>query len=199
MIVNPPRKPRKFGKPKQPTPFQKYRLRAIGIIKHYFIDKKIPIENMTDAEIICKFASDKYDDTFLFSGNVARCLDWLNSKMRCGDIDSLKTSYKEVDRSVYKKPKKEIKKKEKVKKDIRVDYLKFLTTPYWQEVRAMVLNRDGCKCVVCGVKTGLQIHHTSYKHHFHEMEYLNDLVTLCGGCHKEEHERLKALSLTENL
>jgi hypothetical protein len=69
----------------------------------------------------------------------------------------------------------------------RIQYHKFLKSPYWLEVRDLVLARDGYTCQMCGVTKNLQVHHLTYKNHRHEKEHLEDLVTLCKHCHKKEH------------
>mgnify|MGYP001412430167 CR=1 FL=1 len=66
-------------------------------------------------------------------------------------------------------------------------YSVFLKSPYWYNVRAKVLKRDGNKCVRCPNKKNLQVHHKTYIHHFNEHQHLEDLETLCDICHKAEH------------
>ena len=66
-------------------------------------------------------------------------------------------------------------------------YQAFLTSPYWQEVRVLVLERDGHACTRCKVAESLHVHHRSYAHHGREKEYLGDLETLCEVCHKAGH------------
>lgn len=66
-------------------------------------------------------------------------------------------------------------------------YQEFLKSNYWKIVREMVLKRDRFQCRICSIKTGLQVHHDNYKHHFREHLYLGDLLVLCGDCHKEHH------------
>jgi 5-methylcytosine-specific restriction endonuclease McrA len=70
-------------------------------------------------------------------------------------------------------------------------YVDFLKTRYWHEVRKLVLERDGKKCVICKKETGLQVHHDSYKNHGNELRHLSDLLTLCADCHKEHHDAQK--------
>jgi len=66
-------------------------------------------------------------------------------------------------------------------------YFDFLDSKYWKIVREMVLKRDNNQCRICSTKTGLQVHHDTYKNHFNEHLHLEDLLTLCGDCHKEHH------------
>lgn len=96
-----------------------------------------------------------------------------------------------------KKKKKKIKvKKKKVflsQLDIAANKLKkqpykvFLQSDYWTSIRAMVLKRDKYKCTVCGTDKLLQVHHSTYKHHFAEHKYLHELHTLCETHHHEIH------------
>lgn len=66
-------------------------------------------------------------------------------------------------------------------------YSEFLKSKYWSIVRQRVLQRDGSKCVICSYSKNLQVHHDNYKNHFREHRHLNNLMTLCGKCHKEHH------------
>jgi len=66
-------------------------------------------------------------------------------------------------------------------------YFDFLDSKYWKTVREMVLKIDKHQCRICSTKTGLQVHHDTYRNHFKEHLHLEDLLTLCGDCHKEHH------------
>jgi len=77
-----------------------------------------------------------------------------------------------------------------IKKLKKLSYPEFLKSDYWKFVRNVVLKRDGNKCCECGSKQRLDVHHKTYKHHFAEHKNLNDLITLCRDCHKNEHEIL---------
>ena len=59
----------------------------------------------------------------------------------------------------------------------------------------IVLKRDKNKCVICGSKIKLNVHHTSYDYIFQEKKKLSDLVTLCEYHHKWEHRNIKILKL----
>jgi 5-methylcytosine-specific restriction endonuclease McrA len=54
-------------------------------------------------------------------------------------------------------------------------------------VRAKVKKRDGYRCVKCGTRKRLEVHHLSYAHQGDELNHLEDLVTLCRSCHRKEH------------
>ena len=44
-------------------------------------------------------------------------------------------------------------------------------------------DRDGNRCISCGKKSGIETHHI-----VPGLEELNNLKTLCHGCHKKEHD-----------
>jgi hypothetical protein len=67
------------------------------------------------------------------------------------------------------------------------EYKDYLDSPEWKYIRRIVLRRDNKKCTKCGSDKNLRVHHTNYKHIFHEINYLIDLVTLCDNCHGAEH------------
>lgn len=69
----------------------------------------------------------------------------------------------------------------------QIEYRAYLKTDHWKELRAEVLNRDGCRCVHCQKKKGcLHVHHRFYRSRF-EDSIADDLITLCERCHKVEH------------
>jgi len=65
------------------------------------------------------------------------------------------------------------------------EYQRYLQSPEWQDKRLQVLQRDKYRCVDCGARKRLEVHHTSYARIF--KEDLDDLITLCRACHEEEH------------
>jgi hypothetical protein len=65
-------------------------------------------------------------------------------------------------------------------------YLDYLQSQEWKDIRLKVLQRDRYRCVDCGAKGKLDVHHTSYKRLFHED--LDDLISLCRQCHESEHK-----------
>lgn len=69
------------------------------------------------------------------------------------------------------------------------EYNLFLQSDYWKQVREWVLQRDNNTCKSCGATKYLQVHHLTYEHHGREHEYLEDLVTVCRGCHERIHNR----------
>ena len=53
----------------------------------------------------------------------------------------------------------------------------------WQRVRQRVLNRDGWRCKRCGLRGRLEIHHVTPLHLGGDGYALDNLETLCRGCH----------------
>lgn len=67
--------------------------------------------------------------------------------------------------------------------------------PYWEKVCRKIRLRDGHKCRICGAAYPLEIHHIRYKVDGvsivgNELEHMDCLVTLCGGCHEKVHKGL---------
>ncbi len=65
-------------------------------------------------------------------------------------------------------------------------YHRYLRGRRWAKKRHAVLVRDGFECTRCGGDLALQVHHLTYERIFRER--MGDLVTLCVGCHMEEHQ-----------
>ena len=61
----------------------------------------------------------------------------------------------------------------------------YIQTKKWKQIRKEVLERDGRKCVICGSKSRLEIHHKTYENW--KNENLDELVTLCKTCHTTVH------------
>lgn len=69
------------------------------------------------------------------------------------------------------------------------DYEQFLAGTYWKVVKQRVLGRDRRKCVKCGSRKRLEVHHLTYKHYKNEINHLDDLETLCYFCHRKTHRK----------
>lgn len=69
-----------------------------------------------------------------------------------------------------------------VKKDRWYD--EYLQSDEWKAISASVIERDG-KCLTCGRKASLVVHHVTYARVGHEE--LDDLITLCFKCHNRHH------------
>lgn len=75
----------------------------------------------------------------------------------------------------------------KARKRKKMPYAEFLQTPYWQTVRATMLERADNRCHRCKAQEHLQVHHISYEHRGDEMRHLELLVVLCRDCHASAH------------
>ena len=65
----------------------------------------------------------------------------------------------------------------------------YLKSAEWKEIRQLVLKRDGFKCIECGSKIKLHVHHETYEHYKNEINYLEDLNTICEKCHSKIHNK----------
>ena len=70
------------------------------------------------------------------------------------------------------------------------NYDEFLNTEEWRQVAAMVKDRDGNKCVICGSTENLNAHHICYDGDCLDE---NDIVTLCNRCHECLHDGIKKM------
>ena len=77
-------------------------------------------------------------------------------------------------------------------------YNDLLQSKEWAKKREEILLRDGHKCVNCGSKLNLQVHHRQYhllresKKFIKPWEYKTMyLITLCLNCHKIGHNYYK--------
>ena len=68
----------------------------------------------------------------------------------------------------------------------RVNYQEYMQSSAWRQVRNEALKRDGYVCSMCGTGKNLRVHHISYERLGKEGE-LDDVVTLCEGCHAKVH------------
>ena len=69
------------------------------------------------------------------------------------------------------------------------EYLDYMKSDAWEQKKQERIAIDN-GCVMCGRPLNkirsTQVHHITYKNLGHE-DVLNDLVTLCGSCHKKIH------------
>ena len=81
-------------------------------------------------------------------------------------------------------------------------YGALLFDPRWKQRRAEILHRDGNRCVICGQRENLHIHHRQY--HFlvrHNQfkapwDYKDHLlITLCESCHSRGHSKYKVTTI----
>jgi 5-methylcytosine-specific restriction endonuclease McrA len=64
----------------------------------------------------------------------------------------------------------------------------YLNSDNWKRKRALVLKRDGYKCVYCGSRA-TQVHHKKYAPRKIGREPIEWLVSVCDGCHRKQHEK----------
>lgn len=76
-----------------------------------------------------------------------------------------------------------------------------LADPRWQIKREQIICRDNYRCVDCGGKTNLQVHHLGYIQNVQPWEYPHEfLITLCNECHSlEEKFKIKLQELIKEL
>lgn len=67
-------------------------------------------------------------------------------------------------------------------------YEEYLRSEYWKSLREEILEKDHHRCVVCGRKKNLNVHHLTYDHLGNREAEWYDLVTLCQDCHQRVHE-----------
>jgi 5-methylcytosine-specific restriction endonuclease McrA len=63
----------------------------------------------------------------------------------------------------------------------RTRYRAYLESAAWEKRRALVLERAGHRCEVCGAEPPLHVHHLTYERCFREP--LSDLKAVCPECH----------------
>ena len=72
-------------------------------------------------------------------------------------------------------------------------YREKLKDPRWQKKRLKVFERDKWKCVECqDGKSTLHVHHKKY-HNDPWHTSMNDLCTLCEGCHNKKNDKILIL------
>lgn len=65
-------------------------------------------------------------------------------------------------------------------------YSDYIQSESWKLKRRERIELDKFQCKLCGSAINLQVHHISYEHLGHEP--MDDLVTLCFGCHQWVHK-----------
>jgi 5-methylcytosine-specific restriction endonuclease McrA len=63
----------------------------------------------------------------------------------------------------------------------------YLKSDDWQRKRALVLKRDGGRCVYCGNRA-TQVHHKRYARRNVGREPIDWLVSICAECHRSQHK-----------
>ena len=76
-------------------------------------------------------------------------------------------------------------------------YSDLLNTEEWRNKRLKIIKRDNCRCVYCGNRFHLHVHHKYYSAYPNGVlvdpwNYTDDaLITLCVYCHQRVHARKK--------
>lgn len=72
---------------------------------------------------------------------------------------------------------------------IRPKLVRLRTDPLsYDRLRQQVLRRDGWRCQSCGTMSNLEVHHRELRSHSGSDSEEN-LITLCGACHRRVHGR----------
>lgn len=64
-------------------------------------------------------------------------------------------------------------------------YEEYIRSPEWVATKQRYRQERPWRCWVCRIDRGLQLHHLTYVRF--QIEHLDDLVPLCGGCHINVH------------
>ena len=67
----------------------------------------------------------------------------------------------------------------------------------WRNLRAAVLARDGHQCNQCGRASELEAHHVDPVANGGQRWEVDNLVTLCNPCHRNEHGGLYLTSAVD--
>ncbi len=68
-------------------------------------------------------------------------------------------------------------------------YSAYLRSDHWKNFRKRYFTSNDKKCAVCGVRSGLELHHKNYSNLGREK--FSDVVCLCEGHHKRLHTLIK--------
>ena len=77
------------------------------------------------------------------------------------------------------------------------DYNEYLKSKEWKQIRDLYFIGKSKKCIVCGSKKYINLHHKSYKR-LGGINEIKDLITVCRSCHKKIHdiEKKEGISVT---
>lgn len=65
------------------------------------------------------------------------------------------------------------------------NYKDYIQSDEWKQKRKLRLQYDAHRCVNCGSRMGLEVHHINYDN-FGNEDVKNDLRTLCNNCHNKK-------------
>ena len=75
-------------------------------------------------------------------------------------------------------------------KELSAEYIDFMQSDEWNEIRKAALRRANYECEQCGARnTKLDVHHLTYDR-FGGNEEPDDLEVLCRDCHDKEHGKV---------
>ena len=78
-------------------------------------------------------------------------------------------------------------KRQRYLRENQITYLEYLQTEHWKDLKQRVLaSKFPYRCYICGVHSGLELHHKTYKRM--GKEYLRDMIWLCREHHEITHE-----------
>jgi 5-methylcytosine-specific restriction endonuclease McrA len=97
-----------------------------------------------------------------------------------------KVQLKKLSKPNAKKRLKEIRSPKPVISNHKKKYLEYLESDTWAAIKLDLYAIRGKKCEKCGTKKQIQVHHIHYSNLYNEEP--EDLILLCSGCHKKEHE-----------
>ena len=67
-----------------------------------------------------------------------------------------------------------------------MNYHEYMESDEWKAVRGKRMKLDHFQCTMCGTAKNLTVHHITYDRL--GREDMDDLITLCKGCHAKVHE-----------
>lgn len=77
-----------------------------------------------------------------------------------------------------------------------MNYKEQLKTDEWKEKRQEIIDIYGNRCVGCGCKSKIEVHHTRYFSGLMAWEYSNDnLAPLCPECHANFHQSKEIIQI----
>jgi len=79
-----------------------------------------------------------------------------------------------------------------------LNYNEYMNSIYWNIIKQYVWYSNR-KCLICGLKKHLQVHHKNYFHLGYEILHLEDLELLCFRCHTKEHGKEDSYGGSEKL
>lgn len=86
---------------------------------------------------------------------------------------------------------------DRIQREKPSSYSDLLKTEEWRNKRLKIIKRDNCRCVYCGNRFHLHVHHKYYSAYPNGVlvdpwNYPDDaLITLCSYCHQRVHARKK--------